>query len=253
MVDNFYTKKELAKYLTSIIKEKCKYKLALEPSAGDGSFSNLINCIAIDIDPKNKNIIKQDFLTFDKSFKDLLVFGNPPFGKRSNLAKKFIKKSIKIGANYIAFILPSTFEKLNNQIVFPNDWKLIFKEKIPKDSFEKEGKTFDIPCIFYIWTNMDSKINLREENIKYKTDDFIFLQRGDNKADFVINGNNGKIKKLIEVSNPKAEHYIKCLKDKENVINNFNKVKYTFFSSISGKNAWINQQEIIKEYINSTS
>lgn len=63
----------------------------IEPSAGNGAFSNKIqNCIAYDIEPENKNIIKQDFLNLDIEYKKgRLIIGNPPFGEKNIMAVKF--------------------------------------------------------------------------------------------------------------------------------------------------------------------
>ena len=66
-----------------------------------------------DIDPKKNNIIKCDFLTIDHdifSGKNVLSIGNPPFGRNSSMALKFIKKSA-LFATTIAFILPKGFKK----------------------------------------------------------------------------------------------------------------------------------------------
>ena len=88
---------------------------AIEPSAGNGAFSNKIkNCIAYDIEPEHEDIIQQDFLELDLDYKKgRLIIGNPPFGKSNSLSVKFFKKSIQI-ADYIAFILP--ISQLNNTL-----------------------------------------------------------------------------------------------------------------------------------------
>ena len=115
--DKYYTPIDLAKYCINkafeIIGEENITEI-IEPSAGDGSFSNQIsNCIAYDIEPNCNKIIKQDFLKLDIEYKKgRLIIGNPPFGNRGTLAMKFYKKSIQIG-DYIAFILP--ISQYNNQ------------------------------------------------------------------------------------------------------------------------------------------
>ena len=54
----------------------------IEPSAGNGSFSNQLNCIAYDIEPENNEIIKQDYLTLGLEYKKgRLIISNPPFGR----------------------------------------------------------------------------------------------------------------------------------------------------------------------------
>lgn len=80
-LDKFYTKDNIVDLCLSHI-NLSNYNTIIEPSAGNGSFSNKIDCIAYDIDPNNDNIIKQDFLSLDYSeFKSpILIIGNPPFG-----------------------------------------------------------------------------------------------------------------------------------------------------------------------------
>lgn len=83
---------------------------------------------------------------------------------------------------------------------------------------------------------------------KETTNDFIFLKRGDISCDFCLNGSNGKIKDVKEVTNPNTEHYIKCIASKEKVYTILSKLSYPKLSSVSGKNYWINQGMIIHEY-----
>ena len=57
-IDKFYTQVEVAKECIDLVPDLDTYDLIIEPSAGDGSFSSQLNCIAYDIEPENKNIIK---------------------------------------------------------------------------------------------------------------------------------------------------------------------------------------------------
>ena len=254
-VDKFYTSKQVALQCINLIPDLDSYDYIIEPSAGNGSFSSQLNCIAYDIEPEDKNIIQQDWFTVqpitDK--KHILVVGNPPFGKRSALAKSFIKHSQEIGAETIAFILPDTFSKITNQpkTLFPDNWKLVVEYKIDDCNFTVEdGTKYYVPCTFYVWTKRESNVNLRQKKLP-ATNDFSFLSRDDKNADFTINGNSGKIKSLDKVTNPKAEHYIKAKnKTKEELIDIFSKINYEFYSSVNGNNAWISQQDILKAYYN---
>ena len=61
--DKYYTSTTLAKYCidkTFEIIGKENIAEIIEPSAGNGSFSNQLECIAYDLFPEHKNIIKQD-------------------------------------------------------------------------------------------------------------------------------------------------------------------------------------------------
>ena len=242
--DKFYTKRSVAKECIDMI-DLTKYDLVIEPSAGNGSFSDQLKCIAYDIEPEGKGIIKQDFFNLEKpDCKSLLIIGNPPFGNRSTLAKQFIKKSISIGAKTIAFILPDTFNKLSMQKVFPDDWKLIKIHKITDTCFMVGENEYHVPCSFFIWSKLIEGDNLREKEVG-PCDDFSFLKRGDKTADFVLNGNNGKIKRVCDVTNPKAEHYIKGNEEVKKILS---EIKWDFKSSVNGGVSWINQRDIIKEY-----
>ena len=252
-LDKFYTKKEIALSCINAIENINEYDCIIEPSAGDGSFSTQIKCFAYDIAPEHKDIIEQDFLSINtiqfNNFNKILVLGNPPFGARSSLAKSFIKKSILLGATTIAFILPDTFSKLTNQSCFPKNWSLIKVVKLDGTCFTENGKDYYVPCSFYIWTKEKTEINLREVKLS-PPKEFSFLSRGDMNADFSINGNNGKVKSLDEITNPKAEHYIKIANgyNIEDIKNIFQQIKYDFKSSVNGGNAWIGQQDIIKAF-----
>lgn len=252
LLDKFYTPKNIAKECIELVPDLNSYDLIIEPSAGNGSFSSQLSCIAYDIAPEGDNIIQQDWLmTEPVASKHTLVIGNPPFGKRYSLAKAFIKHSQKIGAETIAFILPDTFSKLSNQslTLFPKEWKLIIEHKLSNSNFiVNNSEEYHVPCSFYVWTKRESNINLRQSKLP-SSSDFIFLPRGDIAADFTINGNSGKIKKLSEVTNDKAEHYIKAKnKSVEELKEIFSKLNYNFLSSINGGNAWIGQQDILKAY-----
>ena len=254
-VDKFYTHPEVAKECINLIPEINTYDLIVEPSAGDGSFSSQLNCLAYDIEPENENIIQKNWFDIAKlEGQHILVVGNPPFGARSSLAKDFIRHSQKIGAETIAFILPDTFSKLTNQSLslFPKNWKLIIEHKLSNSNFtiQNSNKPYYVPCTFYVWTKRDSNINLRQVKIA-PSKDFEFLSRGDSNADFTINGNSGKVKELFEVTNSKAEHYIKAKeKSVDELKEIFKNLNYTFLSSVNGGNAWIGQQDILKAYNN---
>jgi len=100
----------------------------IEPSAGNGSFSNQIeNCTAYDIEPEGEYIIKQNFLQLELEYKkNRLIIGNPPYGKYMKLAEQFYKKSIKLG-DYISFILP--ISQFNNNIKL-FDFDFIYSEDL---------------------------------------------------------------------------------------------------------------------------
>ena len=127
--------------------------LVIEPSAGAGSFCNKIqnvcqNKIYLDINPKNVDILKQNFLTFElntSKYKKIHIIGNPPFKQLSS----FIRKASEIG-DFIGFILPLSFKKDSQQKKFPLNFHCIFLEELPKNSFLFENKVVNVPAVFQI-------------------------------------------------------------------------------------------------------
>ena len=106
-LDKFYTKPHVAKECLNFLYDRfsiIKTMTFIEPSAGNGSFSSLIeNCIALDIKPEAPNIKEQDFFTFTPEPGDYVTFGNPPFGKRSKMAIDFFNHAATY-SKIIAFI-----------------------------------------------------------------------------------------------------------------------------------------------------
>lgn len=152
-LDKFYTDSDEAKRLINYVGID-KYDVIIEPSAGNGAFSSHISgVLAYDIEPDNPNIIKQDFLELSSIPDGLTLFiGNPPFGNRSTLAKQFIKKAISLGADTIAFVLPSTFSKYTNQKVFSDEWSLILEEELYNNKIIlPNDELYYVPCKFYVF------------------------------------------------------------------------------------------------------
>jgi predicted RNA methylase len=171
-LDKFYTDSDVAKDLISGF-DLSKYKLIIEPSAGDGSFSRQIpDCLAFDIDPKHDSIIKQDFLSWeyvgDILPKDILCIGNPPFGKQGTLAFKFLVKCMSI-ADTVAFILPPSFNKQSIINKVPLNFHISKALRLKDNSFSLEGSNYKVPSIFQVWERRDEvrEIVKAEEPIGY--------------------------------------------------------------------------------------
>jgi 16S rRNA A1518/A1519 N6-dimethyltransferase RsmA/KsgA/DIM1 with predicted DNA glycosylase/AP lyase activity len=137
-----------------------KDDLIIEPSAGNGSFIENIKKITknykfYDLEPENKEIIKQDFLNFDfvelkQKYKNIHIVGNPPFGRQASLAIKFIKKCC-LFSNSISFILPKSFKKDSMKKHFLKNFHLIYEIDLLENSFLVNNIDSDVPCVFQIW------------------------------------------------------------------------------------------------------
>lgn len=168
-LDQFYTKQEVANNCVKIFKRALsglRYELSdvtfLEPSAGTGAFLRALSpedrWLAGDLEPKFPGVVKNDF--FESSLilpkkENVVVLGNPPFGKRSKLALSFLKKSLEISET-VGFILPLQFRKYITQRALPDSTRLIVDEDCPKNSFVFAGKPYDVRCCFQVWTSRES-------------------------------------------------------------------------------------------------
>lgn len=163
--DQFFTPSITAEYCYSkfikIIKQYGdteKEYTFIEPSAGNGVFLNILpkeRRIGLDIEPKNDEIHKQDFIDWKPSDnnKKYIVIGNPPFGLRGQLALKFINHSSKF-ADYVSFILPQLFESDGKGVPRKRvkGLNLIHSEKLDTCFETPQCKKLIIKCIFQVWS-----------------------------------------------------------------------------------------------------
>ena len=199
--DQFYTNPGVSSYCLDVFRDTIDIDhddILLEPSAGDGSFSDILieqcyNVDAYDIEPKKEYIKKQNYLDFDyKKYKNRNVhcIGNPPFGLQSSLSKKFIKKSCEF-CETISFILPKSFRKESFQKAFPLNFHLVKEIDLPKNSFLVDEKEYDVPCVFQIWIKKEKERYI-EPIVKEKG--FHFVKRPELK-DTHFNGEGKPIKR----------------------------------------------------------
>lgn len=216
-LDQFYTKKEIAKKLFEIIQENFKLEkfTLVEPSAGTGSFSSLFheNSIAFDLEPKAKNIIQADFLSIDpisafENYKnEIFTIGNPPFGKNSSLALKFLNHSAKF-SKFIAFILPKTFVKKSMIKKIAPFLHCVMSIEIPKDAFIFNDESYDVPVFFQVWEKKDFPREV--VSTEFTSDLFTFTTK--DNADFAIRrvgGLSGKVIMNFEKYSEQSHYYIK--------------------------------------------
>lgn len=163
--DQFYTPTETAKkcfdifqeFLTKMDESDTEYTY-IEPSAGDGSFLNVLpkdRTLSMDIEPKVENIDTQDYLSWlpSDNKQKYIVFGNPPFGLRGQLALKFINHSASF-ADYVCFILPQLFESDGKGVPRKRveGFNLVHSEKLDTSFYEPNKKEVKVNCIFQIWS-----------------------------------------------------------------------------------------------------
>lgn len=171
--DQFFTSNETAKNCFDIVKRVLgengidynKYSF-IEPSAGDGAFLPYLpeNSLAFDIEPRNENIITQDFLDWKpQDEKNYITIGNPPFGLRGHLALKFINHAMQF-SDFVCFILPPLFNSDGKGTPKKrvNGMSLLHTEDIDSQYFYPDGTPVSVNTIFQIWT----KLPLIEDNVE---------------------------------------------------------------------------------------
>ena len=181
--DKFYTKSEVVSLCIDHLKQLININskdLIIEPSAGDGSFTKKLkklgcNVYSTDIVPENDlEVMYGDFFNvrtlllpnMNKVEGEIHFVGNPPFGRQSSLAKKFIKECYEYDkCRSISFILPKSFKKDSMQICFNHKFHLEKQIDLQKNSFQLNGDDHDVPCVFQIWVkkNEDREVKIPEE------------------------------------------------------------------------------------------
>ena len=183
--DKFYTKHEVAiwciQQVIDVIQNATNDYIWVEPSAGSGAFfhqfpEEVKQRYAMDIDPDGPNIERRDFLSWSPpespSKSRYLVIGNPPFGRQSSLAKRFIQSSCGF-SDVVAVILPLSFVKPSMYSAFPPRFHKLHESELPENSFLLNGDPYDVPCVFQIW---QSKPFTRPDQVAESPDGFTYVK-----------------------------------------------------------------------------
>lgn len=257
--DKFYTKSNIAKecildfekYVTIDIDND----IFIEPSAGSGSFSNIMkskykNVDTYDIDPqldyiKKENFIKMDKIHYIESQKPIHILGNPPFGRQSSLARSFVKECCKF-ATSISFILAKSFKKTSFQKAFSANYHLIYEKDLQKNSFLIDSRDYNVECVFQIWVKRDTNREIPKILVPkhYK-----FVKKDDNPHFSLrrVGVYAGKLDTEIDDKSVQSHYFIKLDKS-DNLVSfkeKYNKIKFSFNNTVGAKS--ISKQEFIKE------
>jgi len=257
-VDKYYTSPDIVNTCMNFIKETININdndICIEPSAGNGSFIPSIkntfnNYKFYDLKPENNDIIEQDYLEYDYSslstYNKIHIVGNPPFGRQSNIAVKFIKYSCKF-ANSISFILPKSFKKDSYKNKIPLNFHLVKEYDLPYNSFMVDNIPYDVPCVFQIWIKKDID---RIKPIKLIPNKFTFVSKNDN---FHISFRRigfyaGKINKSDVDKTASTHYFIKFIEPfTDELFNSLSNINFDCRNNTVGAKS-ISKQEVIKEF-----
>lgn len=156
-LDQFYTDPKYAAHFLNCLhnlQQPADADVLLEPSAGSGSFFNLMDQtkrVGLDLDPQAPGIQQQDFFDYQPPVgKRIWTVGNPPFGKNASLAVKFFNRAAEF-SDVIAFIIPRTFRKASVINRLDKNFHLVYDETVPDNSFIFQGQPYDVWCCAQIW------------------------------------------------------------------------------------------------------
>ena len=235
-LDKYYTPIYLANYCIDKLLENIdleEISEVIEPSFGCGNFlhhDKLFVHFAYDIEPEfygdtcYTQLIKGDFLKQNIVYlPGRLIIGNPPYGERMNLVRKFYKKSIEI-ADYIAFILP--ISQLNN-INSLYEFDLIYSEDLGVQEYSDRK----LHCCFNIYKRpengeLNKKPNNKLNQIKiYRQDkkdynclpyDVRMCYWGDGTAGKILKENehySAEYKIIVNIEEPKKQEIVNFIKN----------------------------------------
>jgi hypothetical protein len=260
-IDKFYTSSEtVKKSMKAILKYIVigEHDLCVEPSAGNGAFIELIkdnfhHYKFYDLEPEHNAIIKQDYLDleieplqFGTKYKKIHVIGNPPFGRQSSLAIKFIKKSAEY-CDSISFILPKSFKKDSLKRHFPLNFHLEHEADIKPDSFIVGGKAYDVACVFQIWIK---KQHPRKISEKMLPNGFRFVNKTENPDISFrrVGVYAGKLDKVVEDKSEQSHYFIKFDNElTDEIFEKISSIEYETKNNTVGPKS-ISKQELIKEF-----
>ena len=177
----------------------------VETSAGAGVFLDAVedylakNNLSIpvygyDLEPEREDIVQQDYLEFMQYYlPGRLIIGNPPFGQRMQLAKKFFQKGVR-EADYISWILPGGQYNNSNTLY---EFDLTYSELLGEVEYSG-SKT--VNSTFNIYERPDIKLlnkrgyALKLQDVKiYSEHDKGYREMDDYDVRMVYWGSAGKI------------------------------------------------------------
>ena len=220
-IDKYYTKPEISELCVQHIQTCISIQpsdLIIEPSAGNGAFIPSIKQLSshhlfYDLEPEHADIIKQDYLQMQQSpTQTIHVIGNPPFGRQSSIAIKFIKHSCTF-CQSVSFILPKSFKKQSLKKTFPLSFHLIFEWEIPENSFLVDGNEHDVPCVFQIWVKRSYPRPIAEQLYPYHFE-FVNQTDGPDISFRRVGVNAGVMDIQTEKKSKQSHYFIKFLNNK---------------------------------------
>lgn len=256
-LDKFYTRSEIVNLCLGLLRGVAAEKgwapaLTVEPSAGSGAFLNALTGprVGLDLAPEAPGIERADFLTWAPPDVPgpIWVVGNPPFGKNSSLALRFLNRSAGF-ASVVAFVLPRTFEKASLQKRIAPRLHLVLQHVLPEDAFTLCGEPLRVPCVFQVWERRDEPRPTPAPVIPHPDFEFVPLAR----AHFAVQRvgvRAGAVKDAPESRSASSHHGVRAtgLIAHEVLMRRFETLDYDSVKRSTAGNPSIGKGEVISLY-----
>lgn len=202
--DKFYTDPQVAKQCIDTL-DLNQYDLIIEPSAGSWAFSRHLprdKTISFDLFPDESwpETRQQDFLQLDlmglittKDAHNVLIIGNPPYGRLSSLAMKFVQKSCINVDNIlfnvkttVAFVLSETFAKNSYRVRVPTTHTMTQHVHLGSPFTVDDEPYTALNCGWFVWEPIhrakEEIVRASEHLVFHKKNDFLKLKTKDKCA-----------------------------------------------------------------------
>jgi hypothetical protein len=257
--DKFYTKPDIVALCCDAIKSHLQISrdtdTIIEPSAGNGAFVDFVksavrNYHLYDLVPEHCEIVQQDYLEYiharpSSSPGKIHVIGNPPFGRQSSLAIRFIKKSCQF-CDSLSFILPKSFKKNSLKRHFPPNFHLQFETDLPDNSFVVDGVEHNVPCVFQIWKKT---ADMRAPIVKLEPRNYTFVDKTANHDISFrrVGVNAGAISTETADKSVQSHYFIKfATNDIQSITNAISQIQFDANNTVGPKS--ISKQELILKF-----
>lgn len=255
-LDQFYTDPAYAQQFYDEISQTVdldQFDHLLEPSAGTGSFYNLLDKkkrIGLDLEPKAAGIIQTDFFDWTPPKKTrIATIGNPPFGKSAGLAIRFFNRAAEF-SDVIAFVIPRTFRKASVINRLDPHFHCVYDETVPDHSFIFKGTRYNVPCAAQIWVR-EKKPRDRICTFKLEQISHIFELVQPADSDFAIQrvgGRAGLIRTTDRMEFSAESHYFIRAHDPR-VLSVFQNVNFDTVKFNTAGNPSVSPSELIELWI----
>ena len=251
-LDQYYTKPYVVRQCLAQLGDLSRFDFVIEPSAGNGAFLNEIehsDKVGIDIDPQHQDIVKTDWLQYevDSLFDNVLVVGNPPYGRYHKMSSAFISRAMSFhNVQTVAFILPNVYRKHTRQRIIPNHWRIVSITDLGRDSFTLDGQDHHVPTSFFVFDKSQGPdLRVKHPAKITGTQDFDFSTHAD--FDIFVFGASPK-KVIFNPTSNNRGYYLKAKIPIQTLVEKIKNVEWSGSSCANGGVYWLTKHEFVEQY-----